>query len=114
MKPDDIPPDIQVPPDKPGAYDRVGFRVPAVIISPFARRDYVSSCTTTTSIRKLIDPVWNLPALTLRDANADNLDSLDLRGSPASASRRASRRRASPRCRRTASRVSLASSPRRP
>ena len=114
MKPDDIPPDIQVPPDKPGAYDRLGFRVPAVIISPFARRDYVSSCTTTTSIRKLIDTVWNLPALTLRDANADNVDSLDLRGTPAF---RESPRLAAPgsrRCRRTARRVSLASSPRRP
>jgi hypothetical protein len=36
-----------------------------------------------TSILKLIETKWNRPALTLRDANADNHDSLDLRGSPA-------------------------------
>ena len=34
-----------------------------------------------TSILKLIETKWNLPALTYRDANADNLlDSLDLTG----------------------------------
>ena len=36
VKPDDIPPDIQVPPDQPGGYDRYGFRVPAAIVSPYA------------------------------------------------------------------------------
>ena len=37
IQPDNIPPDIHVPPDLPGAYDRYGFRVPAVIVSPYAR-----------------------------------------------------------------------------
>jgi phospholipase C len=85
IKPDDIPPEIQVPPDQPGGYDRYGFRVPAVIVSPFARRDYVSHVVHDhTSILKLIETKWNLPALTFRDANADNLlDALDLRGRPA-------------------------------
>ena len=85
IKPDDIPPQIQVPPDEPGAYDRYGFRVPAVIVSPFARRDYVSHVVHDhTSILKLIETKWNLPALTFRDANADNLlDALDLRARPA-------------------------------
>lgn len=84
VKPDNIPPQIQVPPDEPGGYDRYGFRVPAVIVSPFARRRYVSPVAHDhTSILKLIETKWNLPALTLRDANADNLlDSLDLRGRP--------------------------------
>jgi phospholipase C len=79
IKPDDIPPDIHVPPDQPGGYDRYGFRVPAVIVSPYARRNYVSHAVHDhTSILKLVETKWNLPALTFRDANADNLlDSLD-------------------------------------
>src|SRR5262249_56911012 len=56
-------------------------RVPAVIVSPYARRNYVSHVVHDhTSILKLVETKWNLPALTLRDANADNLlDSIDLR-----------------------------------
>ncbi len=85
VKPDNIPPDIQVPPDQPGGYDRYGFRVPAAIVSPYARRDYVSHVVHDhTSILKLIETKWNLPALTYRDANADDLlDALDLHGTPA-------------------------------
>ena len=41
-RPDDVPPGIVVPPGPPGAYDRYCFRVPAVIISPFSRKNYVS------------------------------------------------------------------------
>ena len=68
----------------PGGYDRYGFRVPAAIVSPYAKRDYVSHVVHDhTSVLKLIETVWNLPALTYRDANADNLlDSLDLHGRP--------------------------------
>jgi len=85
IRPDGIPPDITSPPDLPGAYDRYGFRVPTVIVSPYAKRDYVSHVThDITSILGLIETKWNLPALTYRDANADNLlDSLDLQGDPA-------------------------------
>jgi phospholipase C len=81
IPPDDIPPEITVPPDQPGGYDRYGFRVPAVIVSPFARRNYVSHRVHDhTSFLKLVETKWNLPALTYRDANASNLlDSLDFR-----------------------------------
>jgi phospholipase C len=69
------------PPD----YTRYGFRVPAVIVSPYARPDHV--CTTTldhTSILKLIEQKWNLPALTRRDAAAESpLEALDLDAPPA-------------------------------
>jgi phospholipase C len=84
IRPDSIPPNIHVPPDQPGSYDRYGFRVPAVIVSPYARRDYVSHVVHDhTSILKLIETKWNLPAMTLRDANASNLlDSVDLSGPP--------------------------------
>jgi phospholipase C len=84
IRPDDIPPDIDVPPDLPGAYDRYSFRVPAVIVSPYARRNYVSHVVHDhTSVLKLVETKWNLGAMTYRDANADDLlDSLDLHGRP--------------------------------
>ena len=84
IPPDDIPPEI-TPADRPGGYDRYGFRVPAVIVSPFARRNYVSHRVHDhTSFLKLVEIKWNLPALTYRDANASNLlDSLDFRRPPA-------------------------------
>jgi phospholipase C len=85
VRPDDIPPDIDVPPDLPGMYDRLSFRVPAVMVSPYAKRNYVSHVTHDhTSVLKLVETKWNLGALTYRDANADNLlDSLNLRARPA-------------------------------
>jgi phospholipase C len=83
-----IPPDAiapRLPAGVHGAYDQYGFRVPAVIISPYARRDYVSHVVHDhTSVMKLIETKWNLPALTFRDANADDLlDSIDLTSPPA-------------------------------
>jgi phospholipase C len=69
----------------PGRYDRYGFRVPAVIVSPYARPDYV--CTRVldhTSVLRLVAEKWNLPALTQRDAAASSpLDAVDLSGPPA-------------------------------
>jgi phospholipase C len=80
-EPDDVRPRT-APEDR---YDRLGFRVPAVIVSPFAKPNYVSSVVHDhTSVLKLIETKWNLPPLTHRDAAADNLlDSLDLVGPPA-------------------------------
>jgi phospholipase C len=69
----------------PADYTRYGFRVPAVIVSPYARPGYV--CGTTldhTCILRLIEQKWNLPSLTRRDAAAGSfLDALDLDGEPA-------------------------------
>jgi phospholipase C len=69
----------------PHSYDRYGFRVPAVIVSPYARPDYVcSEVLDHTSVLKLVEEKWNLPALTARDAAATApLDALDLTGPPA-------------------------------
>jgi phospholipase C len=69
----------------PRTFDRLGFRVPAVIVSPYARRDHVSSTVYDhASILKLVEQKWNLPALTRRDAAAESpLDALDLDGPPA-------------------------------
>jgi len=51
-----------------------------VVVSPFARRNWVSSTEYDhTSILKLIERKWNLPPLTERDAVAnDPLDMVDL------------------------------------
>ena len=47
----------------PDRYDRYGFRVPAVIVSPYARPDYVCSRVLDhTSVLKLVEEKWNLPA----------------------------------------------------
>ena len=85
------PPEAPVPDDRAPEgdsrwrYDRYGFRVPAVIVSPYARPAYVSHRVHDhTSILKLIETKWNLPPLTRRDAMADDLlDSVDLSRPPA-------------------------------
>ncbi len=51
-----------------------GFRVPALVISPLARRGRVASRTYDhTSILRMIEWRWGLPPLTPRDSNARNL-----------------------------------------
>ncbi len=51
-----------------------GFRVPTVVISPFARRGFVSHQTFDhTSILKMIEWRWGLKALTPRDKYAQNI-----------------------------------------
>ena len=82
VPPDSIPPDV--PAGQGSGYDgfgRYGFRVPCAVVSPWARRNYVSHRVFDhTSILRLAETKWNLPALTFRDANAaDLLDLLDLR-----------------------------------
>jgi phospholipase C len=61
-----------------------GFRVPALVVSPFARRGVVASGTYDhTSVLKAIEWRWNLQALTPRDANAANIaEVLDLASAP--------------------------------
>jgi phospholipase C len=69
----------------PRRYDRYGFRVPAVLVSPYARPDHVcSEVLDHTSVLKLVEQKWNLPPLTARDAAATSpLSALDLTGPPA-------------------------------
>ncbi len=81
---DHVPPPAAIPPDSiapvltsgdvPGTFDRYGFRVPMVVVSPWARPHYVShTIEDHTSITAFIERKWNLPAMTLRDANASPL-----------------------------------------
>jgi len=57
-----------------GKFDRLGPRVPLLVVSPYARPHHVSHVTHDhTSITRLIELLNDLPALTGRDANADAL-----------------------------------------
>ena len=80
LAPDGIPPTVQPGESTYDGYARYGFRVPSIVVSPYAKRDYVSHVVYDhTSILALIERKWNLPAMTLRDANANDLtDFLDL------------------------------------
>jgi phospholipase C len=82
--PDDVPPDLTGN-DVPGTFDRFGFRVPMGVVSPYARPNYVShTICDHTSMLKLVETKWNLPALTRRDAAAnDFLDMVDFSSPPA-------------------------------
>ena len=78
VPPDSRPPEL-APEDPAGGFDRYGFRVPAVVISPWSRPGFVSHTVYDhTSVLKLIEAKWNLPSLTRRDAAAaDLMDCLD-------------------------------------
>jgi phospholipase C len=84
IPPDDVPPDLPAG-FLPGGFDMYGFRVPAGVISPYARRNFVSHVVYDhTSVLKTVERKWNLPALTRRDANAiDVLGMIDLKSKPA-------------------------------
>jgi len=69
--PDAIPPALGQN-DTVAAFDRFGFRVPMVAVSPYSRRRFVSHVNRDhASILRFIETRFDLPALTARDANAD-------------------------------------------
>lgn len=78
---DSVPPPAACEPDEktPNGdetrrFDHLGFRVPLLAISPFARRGHVSHVVTDhTSVLRLLSMKWGMRALTARDANADAL-----------------------------------------
>jgi phospholipase C len=73
VAPDDIPPQLG-PTDLPGDFTLSGFRVPIVVVSPFVKPHFVSHTNREiTSILKLIETRFSLPALTRRDAAADDM-----------------------------------------
>jgi phospholipase C len=61
-----------------------GYRVPLIVISPYARQNYVShTVADTTAILKLIETRFNLPALNKRDAaQIDMTDFFDFANPP--------------------------------
>jgi phospholipase C len=71
VAPDNIAPMLQ-PGDTQASFDRYGFRVPVVVVSPYSKRHYVSHVVDDhTSILKFIETRYGLPPLTARDAAAD-------------------------------------------
>ena len=71
--PDDLQPTLAAG-DPPGGFDRYGFRVPLIAVSPYVKPGYVSHhLYDHTSILRFIEARFLLPALTKRDANADPL-----------------------------------------
>jgi len=78
--PDDIPPAVPPGQSAYSGFAQYGFRVPCAFVSPWSRPHHVSHRVFDhTSICALVEAKWNLPALTFRDANANNmLDMLDL------------------------------------
>jgi phospholipase C len=76
---DHVPPPPACTPDSLAptdgrAFDRYGFRVPLVAVSPYARRHFVSHTVSDhTSIVRFIETRFSIAALSARDANADPL-----------------------------------------
>jgi phospholipase C len=80
---DHVPPPVAAIPvvtstagDKDG---RLGFRVPALLVAPWARRGWVAKAQYDhTSVLRMIEWNWGLQPLSVRDATANNLaDELD-------------------------------------
>jgi phospholipase C len=79
---DHVPPEPACPPDGIAAHDengnrldgdftQTGFRVPFILVSPYARRHFVShQVYDHTSITRFIEARFGLPAMSGRDANA--------------------------------------------
>ena len=73
IKPDNIAP-MLVAGDQPGDFAHSGFRVPLMVVSPWVKPNYVShTWRDFTSILRLIEVRFNVPALTARDAAADDM-----------------------------------------
>jgi phospholipase C len=61
-----------------------GPRVPAIVISPYAKPGYIDSTTLEfASVLRFIETIFNVPPLTSRDANADDmLEAFDFNQQP--------------------------------
>lgn len=69
INPDGIKPIDLAPTDIQGDFTMTGFRIPLIVISPYAKPHYVSHTVTDfTAILKFIEKRFALPGLTARDA----------------------------------------------
>jgi phospholipase C len=80
LAPDSLPPVVLPDESTFDGFERYGFRVPGLIVSPYSRKNHVSHTVFDhTSVLAFLERKWNLPAMTLRDANANDLtDLIDL------------------------------------
>src|SRR5439155_4286161 len=73
VPPDNILP-MLLPGDQPGTFAQDGFGMPIIVVSPWIRPNFVShTWRDLTSILRLIEVRFYVPALTARDAAADNM-----------------------------------------
>jgi phospholipase C len=83
--PDSYPPhDTNGNPLTPGTFNQTGFRVPFIVVSPYARAHYASHAVHDhSSITRFIEARFGLPAMTGRDANAlPPLEMFDFKNPP--------------------------------
>jgi len=82
--PDGIAPRDLLPNDRPGNFTRTGFRVPLIIVSPFAKVHFVSHTPMDyTAILRFVEERFNLPNLNARDAAQPLMDEFfDFANSP--------------------------------
>ena len=87
LVPDSIPPFVAEGESTYDGYARYGFRVPALVASPYALPGGLThSVYDQTSILAMVERKWNLPSMTYRDANANDLTGfLDMRALSANA-----------------------------
>jgi phospholipase C len=80
IPPDNIAPIVQIGESTYDGFARYGIRVPSIVVSPYARPGVITSVLHDhTSVLAMVERKWNLPALTYRDANANDLtDFLDM------------------------------------
>lgn len=82
LKPDDVQPEVYPGESQYDGFGRYGFRVPAVIVSPYSKANgYVShTLYDHTSVLATLQRKWNLPSFTYRDANANHMwDMMDMK-----------------------------------
>jgi phospholipase C len=74
INPDGIPPQDLLPTDTKGDFTFTGFRVPMIVISPFAKKNYVSHLGMDyTAVLKFIETRFSLRNLTARDASQPDM-----------------------------------------
>ncbi len=74
LVPDAIPPVVATGESTYDGFARYGFRVPTLVVSPFAIPGGLTHTVyDQTSILAMVESKWNLPAMTYRDANANDL-----------------------------------------
>src|SRR5216684_3956351 len=70
--------------DVRATYDHTGFRLPLIVVSPFAKKNFVSHTVMDyTAFLKFIETRFKLPSLTARDAaQPDMTEFFDFTGAP--------------------------------
>jgi phospholipase C len=83
-EPDSYPPHDGQNNALPGAFNMTGFRVPFIVVSPYAKAHFASHLVHDhASITRFIEARFGLPALTARDANAlPPLEMFDFKNPP--------------------------------